>query len=328
LNRRGYNSFITCRSCGDALKCTNCSVSLTYHVFRPLGGSDSPEEYNRIRKEGGVLTCHYCGYRSRVPDTCPTCKSTHFHFRGYGTQMVEGELQDLSPTPRVIRMDMDTTQTKSSHEDLLGAFRAKEADVLLGTQMVTKGHDFPDVTLVGVINADASLYLDDYRASERTFAMLTQVVGRAGRADKPGTAIIQTFNPTNDVLTLAANQDYPEFYRREIRLREHLVFPPFCDIAVITLASRDETLLASATARIREWIVTAVSGPYADLKLMIFGPFEAPVYKIQGTCRNRIVIKCRLNRRARQFISEILTQFGKSAGKRLNISADLNPSTL
>lgn len=328
LNRRGYNSFITCRSCGDALKCPNCSVSLTYHVFRPLGDSDSPEEYNRLRKEGGVLTCHYCGYRTRVPDTCPSCKSTHFHFRGYGTQMVEGELQQLSPTPRVIRMDMDTTQAKSAHEDLLGAFRAKEADILLGTQMVTKGHDFPDVTLVGIINADASLYLDDYRASERTFAMLTQVVGRAGRADKPGTAVIQTFNPTNDVLTLAANQDYPEFYRREIRLREHLVFPPFCDIAAITLASRDETLLASATARMREWIAAAVSGPYADLKLMIFGPFEAPVYKIQGTCRNRIVIKCRLNRRSRQFISDILTQFGKGAGKRLSISVDLNPSTL
>ncbi len=328
LNRRGYNSFITCRNCGDALKCPNCSVSLTYHVFRPLGDSESPEDYRKIRTEGGVLTCHYCGYRTRVPAVCPACKSEHFHFRGYGTQMVESELEKLSPSPRVIRMDMDTTQTKFSHENLLGAFRAGEADVLLGTQMVTKGHDFPAVTLVGVVNADASLYLDDYRASERTFAMLTQVIGRAGRADKPGTAIVQTFNPANDVLTLAANQDYPEFYRREIRIRESLVFPPFCDIAVITLASRDEALLAGATVRLKEWIASAVCGPYADVKMIVFGPFEAPVYKIQGVCRSRMVIKCRLNKRSRQFISDILTEFGKGAGKRLTVSADLNPSTL
>ena len=225
-------------------------------------------------------------------------------------------------------MDMDTTQAKFSHEEILGAFRKGEADVLLGTQMVTKGHDFPAVTLVGVINADASLYLDDYRASERTFAMLTQVIGRAGRANLPGTAVIQTFNPANDVLTLAANQDYPEFYRREIRVRESLVFPPFCDIALITLASRDETLLASATARLREWIAQALAGPYADIKMIVFGPFEAPVYKIQGVCRNRIVIKCRLSKRTRQFISDILSEFGKGAGKRLTVSADLNPNTL
>ena len=200
--------------------------------------------------------------------------------------------------------------------------------MLLGTQMVTKGHDFPDVTLVGVINADSSLYLDDYRAAERTFAMLTQVIGRAGRADAPGVAIVQTFNPSSDIITLASNQDYGEFYRREIRMRRALVFPPFCDIAVITLASRDEALLAGATVRLREWVRDAVSGPYADLKLMIFGPFEAPVYKIQGVCRNRMVIKCRLNRRSRAFIAAILTEFGKNAGKRLTVSVDLNPNTL
>ncbi len=328
LNRRGYNSFLSCRTCGEILKCPNCSVSLTYHVFRPLGESDSPEEYLRTRAEGGLLSCHYCGYRTRVPESCPSCKSTHFHFRGYGTQMVEGELKKLDPPPRVLRMDMDTTQSKFSHEEILGAFRKGEADVLLGTQMVTKGHDFPAVTLVGVINADASLYLDDFRASERTFAMLTQVIGRAGRATLPGTAVIQTFNPANDVLTLAANQDYPEFYRREIRVREALVFPPFCDIALITLASRDETLLASATARLREWIKDALAGSYADLKTIVYGPFEAPVYKMQGVCRNRVVIKCRLNKRARQFLSDILVQFGKGAGKRLTVSADLNPNTL
>ena len=328
LNRRGYNSFITCRTCGEALKCPNCSVSLTYHVFRALGDGGSGEEYQRLRAENGILTCHYCGYRTRVPERCPSCGSEHFHFRGYGTQRLEEELSSLTPPPRVIRMDMDTTQTKFAHEELLGRFRAGEADVLLGTQMIAKGHDFPRVTLVGVVNADSSLYLDDYRASERTFAMLTQVIGRAGRADKPGTAVVQTFNPSNDILTLAANQDYPEFYRREIRLRRALVFPPFCDIAVVTLSSRDEALLATSCVRLREWIRDAVADRYADLKLIVYGPFEAPVYKVQGVCRCRVVIKCRLNRRTRGFISEILTEFGKNAGKRLNVSADLNPNTL
>ena len=328
LNRRGYNSFISCRKCGEALKCPNCSVSLTYHVFRALGSGESEEDYRRARAESGTLTCHYCGYRTRVPQKCPSCQSEHFHFRGFGTQMLEAEMNKLDPAPRVIRMDMDTTQSKFSHEELLSQFRQGEADVLLGTQMVTKGHDFPDVTLVGVVNADSSLYLDDYRASERTFAMLTQVIGRAGRADSPGVAVVQTFNPTSDIITLASNQDYEEFYRREIRMRRALVFPPFCDIAVITLASRDEALLSGATVRLREWVRDAVAGPYSDLKLMIFGPFEAPVYKIQGVCRNRLVIKCRLNRRSREMIAHILRDFGKNAGKRLSISVDLNPNTL
>lgn len=328
LNRRGYNSFISCRKCGEALKCPNCSVSLTYHVFRALGSGETEEDYGKTRAERGTLSCHYCGYRTRVPEKCPSCQSEHFHFRGYGTQMLEAEMAKLDPAPRVIRMDMDTTQSKFSHEELLTKFRRGEADVLLGTQMVTKGHDFPDVTLVGVINADSSMYLDDYRASERTFAMLTQVIGRAGRADAPGVAVVQTFNPTSDVITLASNQDYGEFYRREIRLRQALVFPPFCDIAVVTLASRDEALLSGATVRLREWVRDAVAGPYADLKLIVFGPFEAPVYKIQGVCRNRLVIKCRLNRRSREMLAHILTDFGKNAGKRLSISVDLNPNTL
>ena len=328
LNRRGYNSFISCRKCGEALKCPNCSVSLTYHVFRALGSGETEEDYGKTRAERGTLSCHYCGYRTRVPEKCPSCQSEHFHFRGYGTQMLEAEMAKLDPAPRVIRMDMDTTQSKFSHEELLSQFRRGEADVLLGTQMVTKGHDFPDVTLVGVINADSSMYLDDYRASERTFAMLTQVIGRAGRADAPGVAVVQTFNPSSDIITLASNQDYGEFYRREIRLRQALVFPPFCDIAVVTLASRDEALLSGATVRLREWVRDAVAGPYADLKLIVFGPFEAPVYKIQGVCRNRLVIKCRLNRRSREMLAHILTDFGKNAGKRLSISVDLNPNTL
>ncbi len=328
LNRRGYHNFVTCRTCGEVLQCPSCSVSLTYHTFRALGESADGEEQPNRKAENGLLCCHYCGYRIRVPDVCPQCGGAHLLFHGYGTQRVEDELAALSPAPRVIRMDMDTTQTKFAHEELLGRFRRGEADVLLGTQMVAKGHDFPDVTLVGVINADSALYLDDYRAAERTFAMLTQVIGRAGRADAPGTAVVQTMHPTSDVLTLAANQDYKSFYQREIRLREALVFPPFCDIAVVTLASRDEALLASAAVRLREWVRDAVSGAYSDVKMIVFGPFDAPIYRVQGVCRSRLVIKCRLNRRSRAFLSALLTEFGRGAGRRLTVSADLNPNTL
>lgn len=328
LNRRGYNSVMTCRSCGNPVRCPNCTVSLTYHIFKPQVENASIGDYKKSRAENGVLTCHYCGFKSRVPQRCPDCGSEHFHFRGYGTQLLEEELSRLTPAPRVLRMDMDTTQTKFSHEELLTQFRAGEADVLLGTQMVTKGHDFPAVTLVGVIHADSSLYMDDYRASERTFAMLTQVIGRAGRANMPGTAVIQTFNPTSDIITLAANQDYPEFYRREIRVRRQLVFPPFCDIAVVTLSSRSESVLAAATVRMREWLRDALSGDYRDLKTIVYGPFEAPVYKVQGVYRNRLVIKCRLNRRSRAFIAELLCVFGRSAGRRVTVSADLNPASL
>jgi len=330
LNRRGYNSMMLCRSCGEPITCPNCSVSLTYHIFKSprRSGEGNVSDYQRLRAENGVLSCHYCGFKTRVPEKCPGCGSDHFHFRGYGTQLVEDELAALSPAPRVLRMDMDTTQTKSSHEALLSSFRAGEADVLLGTQMVTKGHDFPSVTLVGVINADSSLYMDDYRASERTFAMLTQVIGRAGRADAPGIAVIQTFNPTSDIITLAANQDYPEFYRREIRLREQLVFPPFCDIAVITLSSRSETRLAAATVRLREWLAQSLTGKYDGMPTTVFGPFEAPVYKVQGIYRNRLVIKCRLNKTSRAFIADLLIYFGKNGGRQITVSADLNPASL
>ncbi|MBR2850365.1 MAG: primosomal protein N', partial [Clostridia bacterium] len=207
INRRGYNNFLSCRSCGEAVSCPTCSVSMTYHTY---GGS-----YDR-----GELRCHWCGRRMPVPTTCPSCQSEHIARMGYGTQRIEQELSELLPTANILRMDTDTTSAKNAYEELLGKFRRREADILLGTQMVTKGHDFPAVTLVGVLLADASLYLDDYRAAERTFAMLTQVIGRAGRAVKEGEAIIQTNNPDNDCIRLACKQDYERFYENEIRLRK------------------------------------------------------------------------------------------------------------
>jgi len=327
LNRRGYSSVLSCRSCGEPVRCPHCSVSLTYHTHRHLNEGEG-EDYLRRRADSGTLSCHYCGYRTEVPEVCPECGSAHMLFMGYGTQRAEEELVNMIPDTPVIRMDTDTTRTKFSHDEILSRFRRGDAKVLLGTQIVTKGHDFPKVTLVGVLNADASLYLDDYRAAERTFAMLTQVIGRAGRAADKGVAVIQTQNPDSDVIRLAAAQDYPAFFEQEIRIRRGLVFPPFCDIAVFTLTSPDEALLDNGARRLAESVRDMLSGKYSDVKTVVFGPFEAPVYKVQNNCRMRMVIKCKLNHRTREFLSEILCDFGRKSTKRLTLSIDLNPSSL
>ncbi len=315
LNRRGYNNFISCRDCGEAVKCPECSVSMTYHT-------------NSASYDSGYLACHWCGKRLPLPEVCPSCGGAHLARMGYGTQRVEQELGELLPDAKVLRMDTDTTGEKSAYENLLGAFRRHEADVLLGTQMVTKGHDFPDVTLVGVLLADASLYLDDYRAAERTFAMLTQVIGRAGRARKTGTAVIQTNNPDNECIRLACAQDYPAFYESEIKLRRLLVFPPFCDIVLLTLTSADEKELGKASVRLSDMICERMKGEYSDLPLVVYGPFEAPVYKVDGKYRMRMVVKCRNNKRLRSMLSEILSHFSGSGAQGLSLSVDINPTNL
>lgn len=315
LNRRGYNSFVSCQNCGTAISCPNCSVSMTYHAKK---GS----------YENGTLICHWCGMRMAVPKACPDCGSEHLRFAGYGTQRVERDLCELMPDTRVLRMDTDTTATKNAYGELLGQFRRHEADVLLGTQMVTKGHDFPNVTLVGVLLADASLYLDDYRAAERTFALLTQVIGRAGRADKPGHAIIQTNNPDHEIITLARNQNYEGFFAREIKIRKILSFPPFCDIVLMNIVSDSETELSLACKRLYESFRTRAMKDYADLPMVVFGPFEAPVYKVDGKYRMRMVIKCRLNKRSRALFSYLLTEFGRKAKGKTSLSIDFNPTNL
>ena len=315
LNRRGYNNFISCRTCGEAIKCPECSVSMTYHT-------------NSASYDTGYLSCHWCGRRMPLPQVCPSCGGAHLSKMGYGTQRVEQELGELIPDARILRMDTDTTSAKSSYETLLGKFRRHEADVLLGTQMVTKGHDFPDVTLVGVLLADASLYLDDFRASERTFAMLTQVIGRAGRGKKAGVAVIQTNNPDNECIRFACAQDYRAFYDSEIRLRKLLVFPPFCDIALLTLSCPDEKELLRASALLSDKISEHMKGEYSDLPLIVYGPFEAPVYKVDNKYRMRTVIKCRINKRSRAMLADILKLFSSSGAHGLSLSVDINPTNL
>ncbi len=328
LNRRGYNSAVSCRICGEAIKCPHCSVSLTYHTHRSLGSPNTPEDYFRRRAERGNLTCHYCGYKTQVPPLCPSCGAEHFRFIGCGTQQAEEELQKILPSSRIMRMDMDTTGSKQAYGRILDTFRNKEADVLLGTQMVTKGHDFPDVTLVGVMNADGSLFLDDYRANERTFAMLTQVIGRAGRGDDRGVAVIQTCNPDSPIIKLAAAQDYKSFYESEIAVRRALTFPPFCDIAVINITGGDEALLSAAACAVGEKLREMLTGDFSDIEAEMFGPFEAPVYKVQNSYRMRIIIKCRLSKRSRTMISQLLREAGMRSTRKIAVTADFNPSGL
>ena len=318
INRRGYNSFVSCRSCGSAVTCPHCSVAMTYHTKKGT-------------YEEGELVCHWCGTRRPLPKKCPECNSEHLMRMGYGTQRVEHELSELleGTDAKILRMDTDTTGSKSSYDQMLGAFRNHKADVLLGTQMVTKGHDFPDVTLVGVLLADASLYLDDYRASERTFAMLTQVIGRAGRGKRRGLAVIQTNNPDNDVIKLACAQDYETFAERELRLRKLLVFPPFCDIVLISVSGRDEHEVMLSVKQLAETLRALTSKEFSDVASIMFGPFEAPVYKVENKYRMRIVMKCRLNKRSRELFGKIMNDFSKqSSSNRTHISIDFNPSGL
>lgn len=323
LNRRGYNSVVTCRRCGENLKCPNCSVSLTYHATSAVD-EGARGGYVAQRAQSGVLMCHYCGYRCAVPPRCPECQDGNMLFMGTGTQRAAAELERAVPGIRILRMDADSTRKKFSHEAILDSFRRGEADVLLGTQMVTKGHDFPKVELVGVLNADASLYLDDFRANERTFAMLTQVIGRAGRAGGEGVAVVQTTNPTSEVICLASEQNYPEFYSREIALRRALQFPPFCDIALLCVTSKDDVVLGRTAVALSEALKAKLSGAYSDVRAVVYGPIEAPVYRVQNEYRMRIIVKCRLASRTRALFAELTDEFSKA--RRYTVTVDFNPS--
>ena len=311
LNRRGYHSQISCRTCGDVITCPRCSVSLTYHTGR----------------DGGRMLCHLCGHSESPPKVCPSCGSEHLAYLGYGTQRVEGDLSQFLPGMRVMRMDADTTGEKFAYDRMLEDFRAGHADILLGTQMVTKGHDFPRVTLVGVVLADTSLYVSDFRASERTFSLLTQVIGRAGRAGDAGTAVIQTYSPDNEIIRLACKQDYDTFYEGEIALRRELSYPPFCDMVQLTLSAEREDMLFSAAGNLTDFLKERLSeDPYKKYPFVVYGPFEAQVYKLNDRFRLRIVVKCKLNKTTRRLFHETLLMF--SDKKSITLAIDLNPLTV
>ncbi len=271
LNRRGYNTFVSCRECGYVLECDQCSIAMTYHKI-----TDS-------------LTCHYCGKTQANVSVCPSCGSTHIKFFGTGTQKIEDELNRLFPEAKVLRMDFDTTSKKGTHEAILNKFKNGEADILLGTQMVTKGLDFHDVTLVGVLAADTALNIDDFRANERSFSLITQVCGRAGRGELPGRAIIQTYQPENSTITFAKEQDYLSFYESEIKYRKRMLYPPFSDIVCLMVTGENEGNIKNEIYKIGE----ILKGYQANEPTIIdiIGPAPAPIVKIKGKFRYRILIK-------------------------------------
>ncbi len=305
LNRRGFSSFVSCRSCGYVVKCKNCDVSLTYHKHR------------------GTLNCHYCGYTIKKPTICPECKSPYIKEFGIGTQRVEEEIKELFPDMSVIRMDMDTTSQKSSHQTLLKRFEEEKTDILLGTQMVSKGLDFPNVTLVGVLAADQSLGIDDFRANERTFNLITQVCGRAGRGERYGRAVIQTYMPENSTLKLAKKQDYISFYNEEIEIRKHLNFPPFCDIVSILLTSENETELTKYSKSLAASI-KAVMTKELKTNFEILGPAPASIPKINSKYRCRIWIKCKLTEKAEDIFTRLRAYHIKNANN-INMIIENNP---
>ena len=310
LNRRGYNSQISCKGCGEVLICPRCSVSLTYHTSN----------------SGGKLLCHLCGHTEPVPHKCPSCSSENLSFLGFGTQKVEGALNEYIPDMRVLRMDADTTGQKQAYDRMIDGFRRGNEDILLGTQMVAKGHDFPRVTLVGVVLADTSLYVSDFRASEKTFSLLTQVIGRAGRASDNGVAVIQTYSPTNEIIRLACTQNYDEFYKGEIALRRELSYPPFCDMVQLTVTGAEEGEVLSSASELSALIIEKLRTDYKRLPFTVFGPFEAQVYKLNDKYRMRMVVKCRLSKESRRLFHELLCSFSEKRG--VTLAVDLNPLTL
>lgn len=311
INRRGYNTFIACNECGHIITCPNCSISLTYHSFN-----------NR-------LLCHYCGYTRVLDNICPSCNSDAVRYSGYGTQRIEDELKSLFPNARVLRMDADTTATKFSHQKLLDAFAEKKYDILIGTQMVAKGLDFESVRLVGVVNADNSLYDESYTASERSFDLITQVIGRAGRRNEKGVAIIQTVNPFNETLEFAANQDYKGFYENELGMRRLMIYPPYCDIYSITFVGENENTVALCARAFFDIMVELNSADFADVKLVALGPTQAKISKINNNFRYRLAIKCKNSQKIRSLITEILKRMKKiKEYKEISISIELNPNEI
>ena len=304
LNRRGFSSFVVCRACGERVECVNCSVALTYH-----------------RRDRRML-CHYCNYSARVPDRCPKCESEFVQFLGTGSERVEEELHSAFPRARIARLDRDTVRAKRDYEAILAGFREGSYDILVGTQMIAKGHDIPNVTLVGIVNADVGLGLPDFRAAERTFQLLTQAAGRAGRGTTPGIVLIQTLNPDHYAIRCAAAQNYEMFYPKEIEFRRLMWYPPFGALAnVVVRSSKEEEAL------IRSGELGRILNP-APEGIKVLGPAPAAVARIKTEYRYQMLLKASSRKR----LSEILKELRRfAAAQRWNPSSlliDVDPMTL
>ncbi|QGQ46907.1 primosomal protein N' [Metabacillus sediminilitoris] len=306
LNKRGYSSFVMCRDCGFVIQCPHCDISLTYH------------------RHGQQLKCHYCGHEEQMPNVCPECQSEHIRFFGTGTQRVEEELVKVLPQSRIIRMDVDTTGMKGSHEKLLTKFGQKEADILLGTQMIAKGLDFPDVTLVGVLTADTMLNLPDFRASEKTFQLLTQVSGRAGRHELPGEVIIQTYAPEHYSIQLASHYDYDLFFEREMQLRKNHAYPPYYYLALLTVSHPEITKVVSVTEKIVQFLRWNVEN-----ETKILGPVACPIPRIKDRYRYQCMVKYKREKNLNETLRKIMEHFQPEINSEdLTIAIDLSPNTM
>lgn len=302
LNRRGYSSFMMCRDCGYVQECPNCDISLTLHMD--------------VRK----MACHYCGHQEAIPNKCPDCQSPKIRYYGTGTQKVEEELQTLYPSARILRMDVDTTRKKGAHERILKTFEDQKADILLGTQMIAKGLDFPNITLVGVLNADTALNLPDFRASERTFQLLTQVSGRAGRGEKSGEVIVQTFNPDHHSIVLAQAQDYETFYRHEMRLRHQSGYPPYYFTVKISASHPSEEVAAKKMYQIAEKLKNGLS-PNSQ----ILGPIPSGVARIKNRYHYQLILKYKQEPQLHQMLREILETSQVDQRQNLFVAIDYEP---
>jgi primosomal protein N' (replication factor Y) (superfamily II helicase) len=307
LNRRGYSSFVLCRSCGERINCANCDVTLTYH-----------------RGERS-LVCHYCNLRQRVPDSCPACRGQFLYFIGEGTEQVEEILRARFPALRIARLDRDTTARRSTYEQAVLSFAAGELDMLVGTQMIAKGHDFPNVTLVGVVSVDAGLALPDFRAAERTFQLITQVAGRAGRGQLPGRVLIQTYHPHHYALRHACAQDYEGFFEEEINYRRNLSYPPFVTLASL-LVHGDDFGRVQATADV---LRAALDRANAERGCRVLGPAPAPLARLRGEHRIQLLLKSRSRTRLRQLVEMALGDASATPGFDLNaVNVEIDPVNL
>ncbi|MDD8049348.1 MAG: primosomal protein N' [Thomasclavelia sp.] len=300
LNKRGYASYVRCLDCGEVIKCPHCDVTLTYH------------------KADNRLHCHYCEYQTPMPTHCPSCNSTNLKKVGTGTQKVEEEITKIFNNAKVIRYDIDTTKNKNGHQKLLDAFERKEGNILLGTQMIAKGLDFENVTFVGVLNADISLNIPDFRANERTFQLLEQVSGRSGRGNKEGTVMIQTYNPDHFVINCVKSHDYESFFKQEMNLRKRALYPPYVHLVSIIIQGKDERIVTDLANAIKEYLVKNLNSK------QVLGPANSLIYKMQDIYRKRIMIKFKDSKQIYELLSVINTNYNKK-GKKINVVCDFNP---
>jgi primosomal protein N' (replication factor Y) len=306
INRRGYSWFLLCRACGESLRCVNCSISLTYH-----------------RREHRLI-CHYCGYMAQVPSHCPACGSEYLHYVGEGTEKVEGKIAEMFPGARVARLDRDVARRTGAYQKILGDFRDGKIDILVGTQLISKGHDFHSVTLVGVVSADQGLSMPDFRAAERTFQLLTQVAGRAGRGDSPGRVLVQTFYPEHYAILLAADQNYEGFFSKEMRFRRMMHYPPAGALAnVIAQGAKLED-----AARVAQQIGGFLGGVAEQYSLRVLGPASAPLARIEGRYRIQFLIKAHSRARLNEVLRHLQGECDRLGIPPRAVMIDMDPMNI